>query len=110
MNLTAQIAKHFRDVHFGKNWTASNLKDHLKDVTWQQATTQVYSLNTIASLVFHINYYVSIILSRFFIISIRISSILVAIFKRLSKIFQLIIIIMVLFSSFNRGLVVIEKC
>src|SRR5687768_9701897 len=62
MNLTAQIAKHFRDVHFGKNWTASNLKDHLKDVTWQQATTQVYSLNTIASLVFHINYYVSAIL------------------------------------------------
>ena len=45
-----------------KNWTASNLKDHLKDVTWQQATTQVYSLNTIASLVFHVNYYVSAIL------------------------------------------------
>ena len=62
MNLTAQIAKHFRDVHFGKNWTASNLKDHLKDVTWQQATAQVYSLNTIARLVFHINYYVSTIL------------------------------------------------
>ncbi len=62
MNLTAQIAKHFREVYFGGNWTASNLKDHLADVTWQQATTQVYSINPIATLVYHINYYVSAIL------------------------------------------------
>ena len=62
MNLTAQIAKHFREVHFGGNWTSSNLKDHLADVTWQQATTQVYSINPIATLVYHINYYVSAIL------------------------------------------------
>ena len=59
MNLTAQIAKHFRDVHFGGNWTSVNLKETLADVTWQQATTKIYSLNTIATLVFHINYYVS---------------------------------------------------
>ena len=59
MNLTAHIAKHFRDVHFGRNWTSSNFKAHLADVTWQQATTQVHSFNTIASLVFHTNYYVS---------------------------------------------------
>ena len=62
MNLTKQIAKHFRDVHFGGNWTSVNLKDSLADVTWQQATTQVYSLNTIATLVFHMNYYVSAVL------------------------------------------------
>ncbi len=62
MNLTGQIAKHFREIHFGGNWTSSNLKDNLADVTWQQATTQVYSLNTIAALVFHINYYVSAVL------------------------------------------------
>lgn len=29
------------------------------DVTWQQATTQVYSLNTIAVLVYHTHYYVA---------------------------------------------------
>jgi hypothetical protein len=52
MNLTAQIAKHFRDVHFGGNWTSVNLKETLTDVTWQQATTKIYSLNTIATLVF----------------------------------------------------------
>ena len=62
MNLTAQIAKHFKDVHFGGNWTSVNLKQTLADVTWQQATTKIYSLNTIATLVFHINYYVSAVL------------------------------------------------
>ncbi len=58
MNLTEQIAKHLRDVHFGGNWTVSNLKDNLADVTWQQATTHVHSFNTIAALVYHMNYFV----------------------------------------------------
>lgn len=58
MNTTAQIAKHMNDVFFGGNWTTSNLKDNLKDVSWQQATTKVYTFNTIATLVYHISYYV----------------------------------------------------
>ena len=62
MNLTSQIAKQFSAVHFGGNWTSVNLKDNLKDVTWQQATTQVHSFNTIAALVFHMNYFVSAVL------------------------------------------------
>lgn len=62
MNLTAQIAKHFREIYFGDNWTSSNLKENLADVTWQQATTSVYAFNTIAALVYHINYFVSTIL------------------------------------------------
>jgi uncharacterized damage-inducible protein DinB len=61
MTSTKQLAKHFRDVHFGGNWTSVNLKDVLTGVTWEQATTKVYSLNTIAVLVFHINYYVEAI-------------------------------------------------
>ncbi|GEO05767.1 hypothetical protein AAE02nite_34310 [Adhaeribacter aerolatus] len=52
MKVTEQIAKHFREIHFGDNWTTVNLKDSLNDVDWQQATTQVYGLNTIAALVF----------------------------------------------------------
>lgn len=55
---TSLIAKHLKDVHFGGNWTCSNLKDNLTGVTWLQATTQIYSLNTIAALVYHINYYI----------------------------------------------------
>ena len=60
MNLTAQIAKQFRDAYFGGNWTSVNLKESLSGLTWQQATTQVYSFNTIAILVFHMNYYVGV--------------------------------------------------
>ncbi len=60
MSFSKQIAKHFREVHFGGNWTVSNLRDQLSDVTWEQATTKVYSFNTIATLVYHINYYVFI--------------------------------------------------
>ncbi|HHH49569.1 MAG TPA: DUF1572 domain-containing protein, partial [Saprospiraceae bacterium] len=54
MFYTPQIAKHFSTFHFGGNWTDVNLRDTLEDVTWQQATTQVYSFNTIATLVFHL--------------------------------------------------------
>ncbi|MGN6399551.1 MAG: DinB family protein [Flavisolibacter sp.] len=59
MKLSEQMAKHFREVHFGGNWTSSNLKDTLAGVSWQQAVVKVQSLNTIAALVYHINYYVS---------------------------------------------------
>lgn len=58
MILTKQIAKHFREIHVGVNWTWSNLKDQLADVTWEEATTQIYDLNTIATLTYHINYYI----------------------------------------------------
>ncbi len=61
MNTTAQIAKHFRDVLFGGNWTSVNLKETLAEISWQQATTKVYSFNTIAILVYHMNYYVGVI-------------------------------------------------
>ncbi len=62
MSWTKQMADHFRQVHFGGNWTDVNLKDSLANLTWQQATTSVYSLNSIAALVYHMNYYVSAVL------------------------------------------------
>ena len=62
MALTHQIAKHLRDIHFGGNWTCPNLKETLADVTWQKATKQVYGFNSIATLVFHTNYYISAVL------------------------------------------------
>ncbi len=58
MKLTEQLATHFKAVYFGGNWTAVNFKDTLSDVTWQQATTRVDSLHSIAALVFHVNYFV----------------------------------------------------
>ena len=62
MNLTAQIAKLFRDLYYGGNWTGVDVKESLAGVNWQHATTKVKSLNTIAALVFHMNYYVTAVL------------------------------------------------
>ncbi len=60
MNLPAQIDQHYRDVFFGGNWTEVNLRDTLAGVTWQHATARVGALNSIAALVYHIGYYVSV--------------------------------------------------
>lgn len=62
MNLSQQLAKHFREVNSGGNWTWSNLKDNLTDVTWEQATTKIPSYNTIAALVYHIHYYIEVLI------------------------------------------------
>lgn len=59
MNISAQIAKHVREVHFGGNWTSVNLKETLEGINWQQASTKVASFNTIATLTYHMNYFVS---------------------------------------------------
>ena len=57
--VTSNIARQFRELHFGVNWTWSNLKEQLLDVSWEEATTRIGSLNTILTLAFHINYYIS---------------------------------------------------
>jgi hypothetical protein len=62
MNLTAEIAKQFRGLHFGGNLTAANLKDTVTEVSWQQAISKVNGFNSIATLVYHANYYVSAVL------------------------------------------------
>lgn len=59
MTAPANIAKHLRDVYYGGNWTVSNVKDQLADVTWEQAITQVHGFNTIATLTYHIGYFVT---------------------------------------------------
>lgn len=63
MNLSAQIAKHYREVHVGGNWTSVNLKQTLEGINWQQATTQVHGFNSIATLVFHMNYYTGLLIN-----------------------------------------------
>ena len=57
MSIAAEIARQLREVHYGGNMAGSNLRDNLEGLTWEQATTKVLSLNTIALLTFHINYY-----------------------------------------------------
>lgn len=66
MSTTLQLAKRFREVLLDGKWIANtNFKDQLSDVTWEQATTKIDSLNTIAMLTFHIDYYIAGLINVF---------------------------------------------
>jgi uncharacterized damage-inducible protein DinB len=66
METSHQLANRFREVILNGKWIANtNLKDQLGDVHLKQATRKIGSLNTIAALTFHINYYIAGILNVF---------------------------------------------
>jgi len=66
MNTVLQLAKRFREVLLDGLWIANtNFKDQLSDVTWEQAVAKVGSLNTIAMLTFHIDYYIAGLINVF---------------------------------------------
>lgn len=58
--ISKQIASHFKQVFFGGNWTSVDFTAVLKDVDWVMASTKVKDLNTIARLVFHVDYYIDV--------------------------------------------------
>ena len=57
MTIAKQAAAALRSLYFGGNWTDVNFKDVLSGVDWLQANREIYSLNSIVSLVYHTNYY-----------------------------------------------------
>jgi uncharacterized damage-inducible protein DinB len=60
------MAGRLREVFLDGRWIANtNYKDQLTSITWQQATKKIASLNTIAALTFHINYYLGGLLNVF---------------------------------------------
>ena len=66
MENSNQIASRFREVLLNGKWIANtNFKEQLSKVTWEQATKKIGSLNTIAVLTYHINYYIAGILNVF---------------------------------------------
>lgn len=64
MNITENIARHIREIHFGDNWSDVYMQDVLKDVTWQEATDTSLPCNSIAVLVFHTNFYLRAVMER----------------------------------------------
>ncbi len=64
MKPTVQIANRFREVLLNGHWVANtNFKAQLSGLSWKQATRKVGSLNTIAALTFHVDYYIAGILN-----------------------------------------------
>ena len=66
MENSKQLAGRFREVLLNGKWIANtNFRDQLSGLDWKQATTRIGSLNTIAALAYHINYYIAGILNVF---------------------------------------------
>lgn len=66
MENPSQLANRFKEVLLNGKWIANtNFKDQLSNVSWEHASKKIGSLNTIAALAYHINYYISGILDVF---------------------------------------------
>jgi len=58
--INKSIANRAREVFLHGHWVAqTNYQEQTNSVTWQQATVKIQELNSMAQLVFHVNYYVS---------------------------------------------------
>lgn len=66
MENSKQLASRLKEVFLDGTWIANtNFNQELSKVDWQQATHKIGSLNTIAALTFHINYYLAGVLEVF---------------------------------------------
>lgn len=67
MKLNEQISKQLKDLFLTGQWVGTNLnlKAQLDDVSFEMAVTKYDSLNTIAMLAFHINYYLEGVMEVF---------------------------------------------
>jgi uncharacterized damage-inducible protein DinB len=58
MNRNLYLANRIREVLLSGKWIANtNFQEQIRAITWQQAIQKVSTLNTVALLTFHINYY-----------------------------------------------------
>jgi len=66
MTRSLTIAARLREVLLNGYWIANtNYQQQIKSITWQQAVQKIDSLNTIAALVYHVNYYIAGLLNVF---------------------------------------------
>ena len=66
MERSRDLAIRLEEVLLNGRWIANtNFKSQLESVTWEQATQKIGTLNTIAALTYHINYYLAGILNVF---------------------------------------------
>ena len=66
MKRNETLADRLREVLLDGHWIANtNYKKQIQSVTWEEATQKIGTLNTIAALTFHINYYLAGLLNAF---------------------------------------------
>jgi len=62
MGITKSISNQIRETFYGGNWTGSSFKEHLYEITWKESVIKIDSYNTIASLIYHVNFFIDAIL------------------------------------------------
>ena len=66
MKTSKDLASRLREVLLEGHWIANtNFKEQITNTNWKQAVEKLEGLNTIASLTFHINYYLKGVLNVF---------------------------------------------
>lgn len=66
MTRNKTIASRLREVLLDGHWIANtNYREQIVDLNWQQATQKIAGLNTVAALVYHIDYYLKGLLQAF---------------------------------------------
>lgn len=66
MKRNVALASRLREVLLDGHWIANtNFKEQILSVNWQQAIQKVGTLNTIAALTYHINYYLAGLIHAF---------------------------------------------
>lgn len=66
MGRTKELANRLTEVLLNGRWIANtNYKSQIENLTWEQATQKIGTLNTIAALTFHVNYYLAGIINVF---------------------------------------------
>ena len=66
MNYNEYLANRLREILLSGKWVVgTNFKEQIEDLTWTEATKKVENFNSIASITFHINYYLSGVMDVF---------------------------------------------
>jgi len=66
MEIAKTLADSLKEILLDGKWvTGTNIKDEIVDLDWEIATIKIDSLNSIADLTFHIDYYLAGVLSVF---------------------------------------------
>lgn len=66
MKIAKTLADSLSEVLLDGKWvTGTNIKDEIKDLDWKTATASINSLNSIADLTFHMDYYLAGVLQVF---------------------------------------------
>lgn len=66
MNYNEYLANRLREILLSGKWVVgTSFKEQIEDLTWTEAIMKIENFNSISSLTFHINYYLSGVLEVF---------------------------------------------